>query len=84
MVLWGGGVGVAHCVDDHLGQVDGGALQGSTGVEPGEEEQVLDEAAHPLGLRLDAAHRVADRLRHRVALAAGELGIPADRGERGT
>ena len=52
------------------------------GVEPGEQQQVLDQVRHPLGLGLDPAHRERGVRRHRVALAPGQLGVAADGGER--
>ena len=50
---------------------------------PGQQQQVLDEPLHPQRLGLDARQRVGDRRGHRLALATGQLGIPADGGERG-
>ena len=75
------GVGVAHGVEDEAGEVDVGALQRPSGVEAGEQEQVLDQRRHPLGLRGDARQGVRGVVRERPA--AGQLGVAADRGERG-
>ena len=60
------GVRVAHGVEDQAGQVDVGALQRPSGVEPGEQQQVLDQRRHPLGLRRRSA-RARARRRPRAA-----------------
>ena len=82
-VVGGGGVRVADRVDDHLGEVDGLVVERTARVEAGEQQQVVDERGHPDRLGLDPADRVGDPLGDRLLLAAGQLGIPADRGERG-
>ena len=41
------------------------------GVEPGQQQQVLDQGGHPVGLGLDPAQRVRDVGRQRVAGCAG-------------
>ena len=75
-------VRVADGVDHQPGQVDPLARQRPAGVEPGQQQQVLDQRGHPARLGLDAAHRVRDVRRHLLAAAAGQLGVTADRGER--
>ena len=82
-VLRRGGVRVADGVDREEGEVDRLALERPAGVEAGEEEQVLDELLHPQRLGLDPADGVGDGGGHGVRLAAGQLGVAADRGERG-
>jgi len=81
-VVGRGGVGVAHGVDDHLGEVDGLVIQRPAGVEASEQEQVVDQRGHAHGLRLDPADCVGDPGRHRLLFAAGQLRIPPDRRER--
>ena len=76
-------VGVADRVDDEPGQIDRLALQRPPGVEPGEQQHVLDELGHPLGLGFDPAHRVGDVVGQLVPLALRQFGVAADRGERG-
>ena len=77
-----GGVRVADRVDDHLGQVDRLVVQRPPRVEAGQQEEVVDERRHSDGLGLDPADRAGDSLGDRLLLAAGQLGIPADRGQR--
>ncbi len=76
-----GGVGIADRVDHEGGEVDVVLLDGSAGVEAGEQQQVLDQAGHPGGLGLDPGHRVLDVVGQVVAGAAGQLGVAADRGQ---
>ena len=51
-------------------------------VEVREEEQVLDEDAHPLGLAADALHRALEIVGPAGGAAGEELGVGADGGER--
>lgn len=51
------------------------------GVQPGQQQQVLDQCGHPLGLRGDPDQGVRGARRDRVPLAAGQLGVAADRGQ---
>ena len=55
----------------------------AAGVQPGEQQQVLDEGGHPGGLGLDPAQRVAGVGADGLVAAAGEFGVAADGGERG-
>ena len=64
------------------GEVDLLLVERPAGVEAREQQQVVDQDGHPGRLGLDPAERVGDRRGHRLALAAGQLGVPADRGER--
>ena len=75
------GVGVAHGIEDEAGEVDLGAFQRPSGVEAGEQEEVLHQRRHPLGLRGDAGQGVRRLVRQRSA--AGQLGVAADRREGG-
>ena len=65
------------------GQVDLVAVQRPAGIEPGQQQQVLDQRGHPAGLGLHPAHRVRDVRRCDVPAAPGQLGVAADRGQRG-
>ena len=78
-----GGPGVADRVDHQPGQVHRLVRDGAAGVQPGQQQQVVDQAGHPGALRLDPAQRVRHVGRHRLAAAAGQLGVAADRGQRG-
>ena len=51
-------------------------------VEVGEQQQVLDEHAHPLGLAADPLHRALEVVGAVGGAAGEELGVGADRGER--
>ena len=73
-----GDVRVADRVDGHGGQVDRLGGQRAAGVQPGQQQQVVDEAGHPGALRLDPAQRVRHVGRHLLAAPAGHLGVPAD------
>ena len=71
--------GAADCgVRDHFrgeGQeLDGGAGQRLPGVEPGQDEQLLDRGAHPGGLVLDSSHRQVDLLISNDAVVEVEVG----------
>ena len=74
---------VVHGVAGEHGQVDRVGAHRPLLVEPGQQQQVLDEAAHPGGLVLDAAHRAGDLVRSRHGALAVQLGEAADAGQRG-
>ena len=71
--------GVVDRLEQQAGQVDGLALEGASGVEARQQQQVLDQPGHPGRLGLDLAQRGAGR----VGLPAGELGVAGDRRQRG-
>ena len=75
-------VRVADRVEDQPGQVDVAAFQRPAGVQPGQQQQVLDQRGHPLGLRRDPGERVLGRPARAVARRR-QLGVAADRGQRG-
>ena len=58
-------------------------LQRPSGVQPGEQQQILDEQRHPARLGLDTAEGVPGVGPDLLSAASGELGVPADGGERG-
>ena len=60
LVVGSGDVGVADGVDDEPGQIDLLAFQRPPGVQPRQQQHVLDELRHPFGFGFDAAHRVRD------------------------
>ncbi len=45
-VLGAGGMRIADRVDHERGEIDGRPVDGAAGVEPGEQQQVLDQAGH--------------------------------------
>ena len=51
-------------------------------IEASEQEEVVDEHAHPGGLGLDVRHRLGQVLRVGVGAATEELGVAADRRQR--
>jgi len=61
------------------GEVDRLVGECAAGVEPGEQQQVIDQPAHPLRRGLHAAQRVAGVLRG----AQAEFSVAADAGDRG-
>ena len=77
------GAGVLGRVGSEHREVDVADLHRPPAVEPGQHEKVLDQAAHPAGLSLDAAHGAG----HLRGLAHGalpvQLGVAADRCQRG-
>ena len=60
----------------------GSLLERPALVEPGEEQQVVDEAAHAHRLLLGAAHRLVELVGVVEAAGAVELGVAADRRDR--
>ena len=70
-------------VDEQAREVDVAGLELALGVQPGEQQEVLDEARHPHRLGLDAADVVLHVLAEVAAEAARQLRVPADGGERG-
>jgi hypothetical protein len=74
-------LGVARGVDGQPGHVDGLAAQRPARVEPGEQQQVVDEDAHPGGLGQHAAEGVRHLLRGVAAPQQGELRVAADGGQ---
>ena len=62
-------------------ELDTLALEGASLVEAREQEQVLDEDAHPLGLARDAAHRPCEILRPALGSAPEELRVRPHGGE---
>ncbi len=81
-VVGAGGPAVADRVDQQRVQVGGLDVQRRAGVQPGQQQQVLDEPRHPIGLRLHPRHRVRGVRRDRLAAALGELGVAPDGGQR--
>ena len=75
-------VRVADGVDDEPGQIDLLAFQRSSGVQPRQQQHVLDELRHPFGFGLDAAHRVGDVVGEVISFALRQFGIAANRGQR--
>ena len=75
----------ARCLDGvarHVLELDGLALERPALVEPGEQEEVVDEEPHPSGLALDAVHRPLEIVRALAGAAVEELGVGAHGGER--
>ena len=78
-----GDVGVADRVDDEPGQIDRLAFQWPSGVEPRQQQHVLDELRHPFGFGFDPAHRVRDIVGQVFSFPLRQFGIAANRGQRG-
>ena len=83
LAVGGRSVGVVAGVHRQVKQIEGCQLGFSALVDAGQCQQVLDELAHALGLRLDAAHGGADRLLGGKRALAVELRITADTHQRG-
>lgn len=75
------GTGVADGVHDERYEVGLLELQGPPRVEPGEQQQILDEQRHPPGLGLDPPERVPGVGPDVLSSASGQLGVPANGGE---
>ena len=67
---------------DDLGEVDRLALERPALVEPGEQQQVLDEHAHALALAADPGHRAGEVVGPPVGAALEQLGVGANGRER--
>ena len=68
-------------LDEQPGQVDRVPLERPAGVEPGQQQQVLDQRGHPRRLLLDLVER-GPRRGGVVGTTAGQLGVAGDRGQR--
>ena len=77
-----GHVRVADRVDHQPRQVHRPGRQRPAGVQPGQQQQVLDQRGHPGRLRLHPAHRVRHIVRYPGIAAPRQLGVPADGGQR--
>ena len=73
---------VGQGVAGHGDEVDRLAFQRPALVEPGQQEEVLDEEPHAGGLVLDAAHGPGQVLRPLGGPPAEQLGVAPDGGER--
>ena len=76
-------LGVARGVDGQPRHVDGLAAQRPAGVEPGEQQQVVDEDAHPGGLGQYAAEGVRYLFWGVAGVPQAQLGVAADGGQGG-
>ena len=74
---------VACGIDDQTAEIHLFALQRPAGVKAREQQHVLDEVCHPLGLGLHPAHRVRDVVGQHILFALRQFGISANRRERG-
>jgi hypothetical protein len=75
--------GRAHGGGDDGGEVDMVQRDGTLVVEPGQEQQVVHEHAHAVGLFTDVAHGGGQVLRTVTGAAVEELRVAADRREGG-
>ena len=75
--------GRVHGLADDPGQIDRVAFERPALIQPREQEEIVDQHAHPTRLGLDASHRLLQILRARVRSATEELRVAADRRERG-
>ena len=76
------GARVVHRVRREGQQVDGGADELAVLVEPGEQQHLVDELAHPRGLALHPAHDAVEVRPGRHGALAVELGEPPDARQR--
>ncbi len=81
-VVGSGHAGVARRLDGHPRHVHRVPAQRPAGVKPGEQQQVVDQNAHPGGLRKHAGQRARHRLRRVARVPQRQLGVAADGGER--
>ena len=79
------GAGVGDGVQQDADQIDLVVLELAPGVEARQEQQVLDEPGHPHRLGVHPIQGVHGLLRQGgvTAFAGDELGVTADRGQRG-
>ena len=77
------GVRVGNRVHHQFGQVDRGGAERPPLVQPGEQQQVLDQTRHPDRFGLHPADGIGGRRRQVLAAASGQLGLAPDRSERG-
>ena len=84
VVVGAGRAGVGHRVHQEADQVHLLAAQLAPGVQAGQQQQVLDERRHPHRLGVHALQGVGGLLRQVGVgpLAADELGVATDRGQR--
>ena len=71
-----------HRLGDDLVEGDRLERERTALVEMGQQEQVIDEHAHPLGFTADPLHRALEVVGVVGGAAAEELGVGADGGER--
>ena len=81
-VVRGDDAGVTDGLESQVGEVDLVAVERPAGVQPREQQQVLDQGGHPGGLGLDLGHRQGQLLRVGRAGAPAQLGVPVDGGQR--
>ena len=74
--------GVTGGFDRQPGQVDRLPLQRAARVQPGQQQKLVDEVAHPGGFGFHPVQRVQHVVRDRSPVAEGQLGVPADGGQR--
>ena len=77
-----GGGGIVAGIGDQGAEVDGVGLQRPALVEPGQQQQVLDQAAHADRLLLGAGHGRGPGLGVLEPAPAVELGVAPDGGDR--
>ena len=69
-------------LDGDLAQLDRLAVERAPLVEPGEQQQIVDEETHALALALDPAHRPLQVVRPLARTTAEQLGVGPHAGER--
>ena len=79
---WAGHLRIGYGVDHHQRQVDLLLRKRPAGVEPGQQQQVVNQRGHPGGFRFHPAQRVRDALGV-VLLAPGKFRVTADRRQWG-
>jgi hypothetical protein len=59
-------------------------FQGASLIEPGEQQEVIHEQAHPFGFARDPGHRSGEIIRTLVGAASEQLGVGTHRRQRST
>jgi len=79
-MLWPQKLGIACCLKQQPGEVNASALKWASGVKPGQQQQVLNKARHPVSFGLHFGHGVAECVRV-IRSTSRQFGVPMNRGE---
>ena len=81
-MIGAGDMRVADDIDEQRREIHLFAVHRPALIQPSQQQQVVDQPAHPGGLGLDPFHGVRDIRRQLVAGTTGQLGVPANCGQR--